>query len=130
MPIYQKVMVMRKITQHELRSVELILDKIRTVIDLEYFYDDEQNILAIGDNYIMRGGTITQYNGAVEQDIFRLIYGEDHPGDDHFDFSRWEEEDVASANAVEPLLPIFLANLFQRWGEELIYSKFKLGLKG
>lgn len=119
---------MRQITQHELRSVQEVLERIKPVIPMDWFYDEKQNLLLLGDNYIIKGGTATQYSGQVETDIFRLIYGQDHPGDDYFDINRWEEEDVATASSVEPLLPVFLGNLFQRWGEEIIYSNLKLGL--
>lgn len=116
---------MRKITAHEQRSIEETLDWIRPIIDLEYVYDEVQNILMIGDNYIIRGRT--ELLNGVERDYFKLIYGSDHPGDDHFDLDRWEEEDIARANSVEPLLPIMVSNMFKRKMEERIYSKIKLG---
>lgn len=115
---------MRRVTAHEQRVIEETLDWIRPLFDLEYVYDEKQNILMIGDNYIIRG--MTEFYHGVERDYFKLIYGSDHPGDDHFDLDRWEEEDVARASSVEPLLPVMVSNMIKRKMEERIYSKMKL----
>lgn len=115
---------MRQITAHEQRVLEETLNWIKPLFDVEYIYDERQNILMIGDNYIIRG--MTEFSRGVERDYFKLIYGSDHPGDDHFDLDRWEEEDVARANSVEPLLPVMVSNMIKRKMEERIYSKMKL----
>lgn len=114
---------MRKITEHELRLVQETLDWIRPLIDLEMCYDDFQNILMIGDNYIIKGFS-HRYN-EVESSMFALIYGEDHAGDDTFDLDRWEEEDIARASAVEYLLPVFVANIMRRKMEERIFKPIR-----
>lgn len=110
---------MRKITESELRKVQETLDWIRPIVDLEFFYDEAQNILLIGDNYIIKG--ITFRGGHTESDMFSLIFGVDHPGDKFFSLERWEEEDIARASSVDYLLPIFVSNLMQRLMEERVY---------
>jgi hypothetical protein len=114
---------MRKITERELRVVQDILDFIKPVVSLEMVYLDSQNILMLGDNYLIRG--LTKHNREVETPAFILTYGSDHPGDDHFDLDRWEEEDIAVAASVESLMPIFVANLMTRLVEEKVYSRIR-----
>lgn len=111
---------MRKITEHELRLVQETLDWIRPLVDLDMYYDECQNILMIGDNYIVKG--FVQKSHEVEIDMFALVYGSDHPGDEFFDLDRWEEEDIARASAVEYLLPIFVSNLMGRKMEERVFK--------
>jgi hypothetical protein len=114
---------MRKITEQELRLVQETLDWIRPLVDLEMFYDEGQNILMIGDNYIIKG--FVQKSSEVEKDMFSLIYGSTHPGDKFFNLDRWEEEDIARASAVEYLLPIFVSNLTARLMEERVFKKIR-----
>lgn len=116
---------MRRMTAHELRLIEETLEWIKPVINLEYVYDELQNMCLIGDNYLISGFTTRQND--VESDYFKLIYGSDHPGDDHWNLDRWEEEDIARASSVAPLLPVMIASLFRREMETRIYSKTRLG---
>lgn len=117
---------MRKITAHELRQVEETLDWIRPVIDLEYVYLEDENVIVIGENYVIKGFS-REYAGGAGAPIFRLIFGENHPGYINFSLDKWEEEDIATAPSVEPLLPLFVSNLFQREMERRIYSSIQLG---
>lgn len=114
---------MRKITEQELRMVQDILDWIRPLVDLDMYYDEPQNILMIGDNYIIKG--FVQRVKETEKDMFALIYGADHPGDQIFSLDRWEEEDIARAVAVEYLLPVFVANLMARKAEERVFRSVR-----
>lgn len=116
---------MRSITAHELRQLEETLDWIRPIINVDYVYDEAQNLCLIGDNYLISGFTSKQND--VETDYFKLIYGSDHPGDDHWNLDRWEEEDIARATSVAPLLPVMVASMFRREMETRIYSTIKLG---
>lgn len=111
---------MRKITEQELRLVQDTLDWLRPLVELDMYYDETQNILMIGDNYIIKG--FVQKGRETEMDMFALVYGADHPGDNHFDLDRWEEEDIARASAVEYLLPIFVSNLMGRKMEERVFK--------
>ncbi len=117
---------MRQPTSHELRSLEDVLDWIRPVINLEYVHVEYDNTILIGDNYIIRGGTRSFSGGAVKQDTFNLIYGENHPGDTDFDLSRWEEEDIGTAKSVYSLLPLLIGSMFQRLAEDRVFSKIRL----
>jgi hypothetical protein len=114
---------MRKITEHELRLVQETLDWIKPLVELEMCYSEGQNILMIGDNYIIKG--FVQKAKEVEKDMFSLIYGSTHPGDKFFDLDRWEEEDIARATSVEYLLPIFVSNITARLMEERIFRKVR-----
>jgi len=115
----------RKPTNQELRSLEETLDWIRPIIDLEYVYVELDNAILIGDNFIIRGQTKTNSRG-VNQDVFNLVYGEHHPGQDEFNFSGWEEEDLGNSSNIYSLLPLFVGSLFHRLTEEKIYSEVKL----
>lgn len=116
---------MRTPTLYELKTLEEILDWIRPIIDLEYVYIEEENVILIGDNYLIRGGT-QRLNKDVYRDVFNLIYGENHPGYTSFDLSRWEEEDIATSPNIPSLLPVFISSLVQRLAEDRVYSKLKL----
>jgi hypothetical protein len=114
---------MRKITEKELRIVQSVLDLIRPIVDLDMVYLEEENMLLLGDNYIIRG--LTHSHSNVEVNKFILVYGSDHPGDDHFSLDRWEEEDIATSTMVDPLLPLFVSNLMSRIVEEIIYKNVR-----
>lgn len=105
------------ISDEGLLYLEETLDWIRPILDLDYVYLKEENTLLIGENYI-----ITEIGGR-----FKLLYGEDHPGDDTFSLDRWEEDDVAYSNSIYPLLPVFVGNIMRREMEKKIYSSIKLG---
>lgn len=116
---------MRKLTVHELKVLEETLEYLKPQFNLEYAYDEGQNMCLIGDNYIIRGMTAT--HDGVESDYFKLIYGSDHPGDDHWDLSRWEEEDIARAPNLFVLIPVMVSNMWKRRMEDRIFSQIKLG---
>lgn len=116
---------MRPMTLHELKVLEDTLEYLKPQFDLDYYYDEEENICLIGNNYIIRG--MTAYQDGVETDYFKLIYGSDHPGDSSWDLQRWEEEDIARAPNVFLLIPLMVSSMWKRKMEDRIFSQIKLG---
>jgi hypothetical protein len=118
---------MKKLSTEELQVLEEILDFIRPVVDLDYVYCEDPNVVLIGDNYIVK--VFEQNINSVPVTKYALIYGSNHTGYSMWSLSRWAEEDIAVSTSFESLLPIFCANIMQRIVENKVYDKLNLATK-